>query len=204
MPAFIDLTGKRFDRLWVFKRVELGRHNTHWLCQCDCGRWKFVAGGNLKNGRSLSCACVRNEILSQISSTHRMSYQVPEYTVWKSMRDRCNNPKNIHYHRYGGRGITVCERWNQFELFLSDMGQRPSDDHSIERVDNDAGYSPENCIWAPEIVQANNKSTNHRVTFNGIEMSMADAARQSVIPYGRLKNRIRRGWPESRWFISGS
>lgn len=98
--------------------------------------------------------------------THRRS-GTPEHYIWQSMRQRCTNPKNIGYVNYGGRGIAVCERWKRFDAFLEDMGNRPSPQHTLERVNNDLGYSKANCVWASKKAQSNNKRSNIRITLNG-------------------------------------
>jgi len=120
----------------------------------------------------------------------------PEYGTWIRTKMRCCNPSLFDYPDYGGRGITVCERWmHSFENFYSDMGDRPSPEHSIERVDNDAGYSPDNCIWATNEVQANNKRTNHRLTHNGETHTVTEWANMLNINRVTILNRIVKGWP---------
>jgi hypothetical protein len=118
----------------------------------------------------------------------------PTYRTWQSMRNRCLNPKNKEYPRYGGRGIAVCERWNNFELFLEDMGERPPDT-SLDRVDNDGPYSPENCRWTDQVTQANNRRSNVRISFNGETRTLSDWARFTGIPYTVLHDRlVKLGW----------
>jgi hypothetical protein len=122
----------------------------------------------------------------------------PEYTVWKLMRQRCMNINEPRFKDYGGRGISICERWNSFENFYADIGRRPSG-ASIERIHNQLGYSPGNCRWANSMEQANNKRNNHLLTANGETMTMAQWARRIGIDYATLKQRIRRGWSSERW-----
>jgi hypothetical protein len=121
-----------------------------------------------------------------------------EYSSWHNMLDRCNNPNNKRYKDWGGRGITVCERWNVFENFLADMGLKPSPEHEIDRIDNDGNYEPGNCRWAPLLVQANNRRDNHPFTINGRTQTIAQWARESNIDPVKLRRRIEAGWsPEA-------
>lgn len=121
---------------------------------------------------------------------------MPEYRVWAAMIDRCQRPAAADYDRYGGRGITVCARWQDFDQWLSDLGARPTDEHSLDRVDNDGNYEPGNVRWATRIEQANNKRSNHKVSYRGEMMSIADAVRAagSVITREAAGCRIKNGW----------
>ncbi len=120
---------------------------------------------------------------------------LPEYGVWQAMRRRCMNPDCRDYPRYGGRGITVCKEWDSYDVFLSDMGLRPSDDHQIERRDNDRGYSPENCRWATRVEQARNKSNNRRVTARGKRLTLVEWAEVTGLGAATIKKRLDSGWP---------
>lgn len=161
-----DLAGQRFGRLVAIHRSGSSRtgHST-WLCKCDCGSEVVVMACNLKRDTK-SCGCLHVET----KKTHGM-YHSPEYKVWASMKSRCMNQKDKFFHRYGARGIGVCERWMSFENFIKDMGKRPIG-MSIERIDNDGDYEPSNCRWASNLEQSLNCSTTQAIEFNGIKRSI--------------------------------
>jgi len=150
MPKFIDRTGARFGR-WVVVRYEGG---SRWTCQCDCGVSRGVQMRDLVSGKSTSCGCYKRDVAGDGRRTHGMT-EARAYTIWQHMRQRCLNPFNFRYPLYGGRGITICDRWGDFENFYADMGDPPSGT-SIDRIDNMKGYSPDNCRWATQQEQVHN------------------------------------------------
>lgn len=145
----LDLTGMRFGKLMVIRRAPNNGEKILWYCQCDCGRRSKVYTGNLRRGRTKGCGC---QIVHQ---THDMSY-TSTYRIWAGMKQRCLNPRSHAWKYYGGRGIVITKRWLKFENFFADMGERPPR-LTIERTNNEKGYSKRNCIWATRSQQQHNK-----------------------------------------------
>jgi len=167
MAKLIDLNGRVFDRMTVLRRAHNIDNQAAWECICVCGNKTIVRGLSLRRGETRSCGCLCIEL-----RTKHGLYKTVEYKAWRQMKSRVLNPNGEKYHRYGGRGITVCERWlHSPENFISDMGLRPSVDHSLDRVDNDGPYSPENCRWATRTEQMRNQSCSERNTSGTLGVS---------------------------------
>lgn len=158
---FIDLTKEKFGRLTVIERAENAKSGAvRWKCRCDCGKTVTVQRSNLKSGGTKSCGCLQKEISIKVNTKHGMSRTI-EYITWDSMLQRCNNPKTIGYKNYGFRGITICDKWLNFDGFFEDMGFKPKG-LTLERRNNDLGYCKENCYYATPTEQARNQRVQKR------------------------------------------
>jgi hypothetical protein len=194
----IEITpGDTFGRLTILGEAGRapGERERLVSCRCICGTVITVRLPNLRSGHTRSCGCHRDDV-ARVRSTKHGNSQSREYTRWSNMKARCSNPKIRNYHRYGGRGITVCPEWaDSFEQFLADMGPCP-DGLTLERRDNDQGYSAENCVWASRTEQANNTRANQLMTFDGRTLSVEAWSREYGLPRGCLHNRLfRYHWP---------
>jgi hypothetical protein len=196
------MIGRKFERLTVISaagRTKWG--DSRWLCRCECGSEKIIIRANILAGRTRSCGCLHREIFRKITFRHGHAgkRQSPEYQAWSSLIARCENPKNKRYRIYGARGITVCPEWREsFGLFLSHVGPRPSNKHSIERINNMTGYEPGNVRWATRTEQARNTRINRFLTLNGETHCISAWAEILGINVSTLDARLRRGWTVER------
>lgn len=156
MPKLIDMTGKKCGRLLVVER-DVSRKDTYWICRCDCGNMTSVRGKYLRNGRTMSCGCLHREQLLLRSKTHEKSH-TRIYRIWSDMRSRCNNAKVPCYSYYGGRGITVCNEWEEFQNFYNwSMSHGYEENLTIDRINNNGNYEPSNCRWITMKEQCKNR-----------------------------------------------
>lgn len=170
-----NLAGTTIGKLFVHSLIGSVNGKKRWHCVCQCGATSSVATGNLMSGNTRSCGCDQIEAITVTKTVHGLGRKFrAEYRSWMHMRDRCRNPNNKDFDRYGGRGISICERWNEFAKFIEDMGARPTNLHSLDRYpNNDGNYEPTNCRWATKVEQANNRNpkqqsnerTNHDTRF---------------------------------------
>lgn len=191
------MIGKKFGRLLVLSEAEKrNSYHPRWNCVCECGKMVDVLGYHLRSGATKSCGCLSVD-WSRENATKHGHHGEPTYWRWNGMRDRCNNPKNKHWKDYGGRGIKCCERWDSFENFLADMGERPKG-MQLDRIDNNKGYSKENCRWVTCSQNGRNKRDSIYLTFNGETKHIKEWAERTGIPYDSIRNRIKHGWEVDR------
>lgn len=192
MPAnFQDLSGQRFVHLVVLDRVGSNKRGLAlWRCRCDCGNESIVTTANLKSGNSTTCGCGKRR-----KAIHGMIH-TRLYATWSHLVDRCRNEHNKSFANYGGRGIKVCAEWlNSFEAFRDwALANGYTDKLTIERIDVNGNYCPENCCWASLKEQANNRRNNHKETYNGETHTIAEWAEITGIAVQTIYQRLHRGW----------
>lgn len=188
-----DLSGQKFNRLTA---ISYDKDNGKWLCRCDCNAITRVTRDQLISGRTKSCGCFSRESKLTRLLKHgaaRKGKITTEYMCWRNMLTRCYYKKSKCFHNYGGRGITVCERWHTFEHFLADMGERPAN-MTIDRKDNNGPYCKENCRWATKQEQVTNRRTNRLITFNGTTKTLSQWATEIGIDSTTIAFRLKSGW----------
>lgn len=199
MGRFMDLTGERFGRLTVLYSVDTTRNATLWHCRCDCGVEKNVTAGKLRSGNTRSCGCLRRELLTESNRKHDMSH-TRLYDIWQNMKRRCDDAKNPKYKNYGARGIKVCDEWYDSKVFFEwALANGYRDDLTIDRIDVNQGYSPQNCRWADKATQSLNRTDNRYLTYNGKTQTIKEWSDEFNIPYKVLYSRVSRyGWSVER------
>lgn len=208
MGKFVDLTGIRFVKLTVLepaesRRKKNGKPRRYWKCMCDCGRLVEVEGYSLTSGHTQSCGCLVIEKASATGRTHGKT-NTRLYNVWCGIKERCNCETHPTYKLYGGRGIKMCDEWNDFSAFELWALKNGYDENArrgectIDRIDNDKGYSPDNCRWVNQKAQMSNVSYNHIVDYNGKTYTVAQLAREIDMDYLKLLGRLNRGVPVER------
>ncbi len=184
----LDLTGQQFGLLTVLRLTDKRKGKIFWECICECGKVHFASTDKLRAGLR-SCGCQKG------SYRHGM-HKTRVYSAWRAMLQRCRNPKEANYHNYGGRGIKVCQRWYVFENFYEDMGDPPPR-YSIERIDNNGNYEPENCKWIPLPLQHRNKRSNRIITLDGLSLTIVEWSERTGVRQKTIGERLNRyGWSE--------
>ena len=194
---FIDLTGERFGKLVVVSFDHRHNSRSYWNCICDCGGSRIVSIDHLRNGEIIDCGCYKKHISHH--QKHGM-YNHRLYGIWSMMKERCFNSKRREYHRYGGRGITVCPEWLDSKTFIEwALSNGYSDELTLDRIDNDGNYCPQNCRWISKKAQGQNRGNNRLITYDGKTKTITQWAEYSGLPYYILKKRIDKlGWPFER------
>lgn len=191
-----DLTGRMFGKLKIVERhPENYNRETQWICRCECGNPKIlkIRYGNLTKGYTKSCGCFQKEATKKANTIHDLA-TTPEYNIWKGIKNRCRNGEAPNYKNYGGRGITMCDEWyHDFLTFYRDMGSRPSPELSVERRENDKGYSKENCYWATRTEQNNNTRRNVFHEYNGHYKTLSAWCRELNLNFNKMQWSVRKG-----------
>lgn len=188
-----DITGKTFGDLTVVTREGRQGTNTTWRCQCSCGNVHVVRRDRLLSGDIKSCGCKNTKKLKHGLSGTRI------YNIWHGMLDRCYNEKAVSYNNYGGKGIAVCDRWKEsIDNFIEDMGMPPSDEHTLDRLENSDGYHRDNCRWATPEEQGNNRSTNVVLEHGARKQTIAQWSRETGLTEDAIRHRLKRGWSVER------
>lgn len=195
----LDLTNKEYGRLIVLSLAYTKNGRTFWNCKCSCGNEKIILGKDLQNGHIRSCGCLRVETSRSRMTTHGAT-DSRLYNIWTSMKARCETSKKQKFIKdYQNRGIKICAEWHDFSVFQKwALENGYKDDLSIDRIDNNKGYYPENCRWADNFTQANNKRNNHWLTYNNKTQTIAQWSKELGMKYNALNERLRKGWSVER------
>ena len=211
----IDMVGKRIGKLIVLEEVGAWNSQIWWRCRCDCGNEKVISGATLRRGKTQSCGCVYKSSRSEIAhksiakTKHGDSFS-RLYFMWASMKARCENPNHPSYNNYGGRGVSVCEEWHNYLIFKRWALETGYDENAergkctIDRVDTNGDYCPENCVWSDMRTQSNNRRNTPIITINGETDSLSNWARKLGLPHSLLYSRYRRGWRGEELLSKGS
>lgn len=200
---FKDIEGQRFGRWIVVEYCGIMPNSSvsAWKCRCDCGTIKIIKAASLQSGRSQSCGCRHKEIVAAVGRSRaglRKRHPV-EYACWNQMLQRCHNPNNPTYERYGAKGIRVCARWRRgFEEFFKDMGSKPTPEHTLDRIKSDQDYKPVNCQWLHKSLQARNRLYVKRYTINGEKLCIPEISKKYNIKERTIYWRIKKGWSMDR------
>lgn len=199
MRKIIDLSGQRFGRLIVLSEHKSSSQGTMWLCKCDCGVIKYIHAKQLKRGNTQSCGCLSREKSSERRYIHGGKANSERlYSIWKNMNSRCNAKESTNeflYRYYGSKGIAVCDDWKDYKNFKEwAMNNGYTDELTIDRINGNLGYNPENCRWVTRKIQSNNLSNNIKCEINGQTLTISEIAEKYNLTYNTVKGRLRRGW----------
>lgn len=198
---FRDITGQKFNRLTAVSFIERRNRHSYWLFKCDCGKDHITSMNSVTMNNSKSCGCLKIEKDKVNHKKHGMT-NTKEFRTWSGMKSRCYNPKlsNSNKKNYYDKGIKVCDRWiDSFENFYSDMGKAPTPNHSIDRIDVNGDYTPDNCRWATQKEQCRNKGNNVLYTINGVKKTLIEWCEDLGVSYENASQRILRlKWPIER------
>ena len=189
-----DMVGHKYGKLTALHRISNADGHTKYECKCECGNIVIVDSCNLSTGATKSCGCIRKSTTKTLKLSHGQC-GTRLYRCWRNMIDRCENFNNVEYKNYGNRGIFVCEEWHSFNNFyIWALSNGYKDTLTIERIDVNKGYSPDNCTWADYYTQARNRTDNVKIRFNGKEMILTDWAKEVGINESTIRARLKRGW----------
>lgn len=184
----LELAGQTFGRLTVLSRAPSKLGLSMWLCRCDCGNTHIANGKLMKGGHTKSCGCLRHDTKPALTHGHSPNGNMSStYKSWSGMRQRCGNSNDKNYRYYGGKGIAVCDQWKSFDVFLKDMGERPTG-LELDRIESNGNYEPTNCRWATEQTQTENRSMTLWVDVGGARIPMKHAAERLGLNYHTLRN----------------
>lgn len=202
--ALKDWTGVKIGRLTAVEMVQRDDkwRDHRWRFSCECGGEKVVGIKQVTSGHTSSCGCLFSEVMRKRNTTHGLSQHKGAYRSWKDMRSRCLNPNDSDYADYGGRGIAFDPRWNSFETFFADMGDRPAD-MSLDRIDVNGNYCPDNCRWADAMTQANNKRSNRLIEHNGEAKTLSQWCRHFGLEHSKVAYRLAQGMSFEAAFSAG-
>ncbi len=194
MPKLIDLTSLKFGKLSVMVRLSNNQYgSSQWLCQCNCGKETVVLGCDLTGNKTKSCGCLR------IQHGHNTALKKSKiYIVWGHIIQRCTNLNDKDYHNYGGRRIAVCHRWRKFKNFLIDMGEPPTKQHSIDRINNNGNYCKSNCRWATPKQQARNRKSNRKLSYHNKTQGIVEWRKETGIREYVIRQRLKHHWSIKR------
>jgi hypothetical protein len=193
-----DITNQKFGRLTAIRK-----EGAKWFFRCDCGTEKLIDKTNVIKGNTASCGCLRKEMLIARSTTHGLGENHPLYSTWLGMRGRCLCTTSSSYKNYGGRGIKICESWNNFENFVRDMGDRP-ENSTLDRIDNNGDYCPENCKWSTPAEQVRNTRRCINVEYNGTTQCLKDFCRDFRLSYYVVKENINGKRKDISFYVEGA